>query len=566
VTATGPSPSVPVAETPDVDGAFPRLSEAQIESLAAEGERRSTDAGEVLYRAGDRARDFYVVLRGTVGLLDGYGGDERLVGVHGRGRFLGGIGLLTGRPMFLTAVVREPGEVMVVPAPRLRELTLKNPTLGDLIVRAYLVRNTLLIGIGAGLRIVGSAFDPRTRRLREFAARNRLPHRWIDLERHGEAEQLLRQLHVSPAETPLVLWQGTVLRNPTNAEVARAIGMSTVAAPAVVSDLVIVGAGPAGLAAAVYGASEGLAIVAVDAVATGGQAERSPRIENYLGFPTGLPGAELADRAVVQARKFGAEFGVPAEAVGLSGQDGYHVVRLDDGTTVTARAVLIATGARYRKLDVPRLAAFEGISVHYAATEVEVQTCRGDPVAVVGGGNSAGQAALHLAQQSPTVRLMIRGADLSATMSRYLIDRIERCAQIEVLRHTEVVELVGKGSLEALVTRDSRTGRQRRLEARALFVFIGAEPHTRWLADRIALDRHGFVLTGADARQVPDGATESVVDGGRSFLETSRAGVLAVGDVRSGSIKRVAAAVGEGSMAVRLVFEHLAGTERRADR
>jgi thioredoxin reductase (NADPH) len=364
----------------------------------------------------------------------------------------------------------------------------------------------------------------------------------------------------------LVLWHGTVLRNPTNAELARVIGLSTVRAAAVVSDLVIVGAGPAGLAAAVYGASEGLATLAVDAVATGGQAERSPRIENYLGFPTGLPGAELADRAVIQARKFGAEFGVPAEAVGLSGQDGYHVVRLDDGTTVTARAVLIATGARYRKLDVPRLADFEGISVHYAATEVEVQTCRGDPVAVVGGGNSAGQAALHLAQQSPTVRLMIRGADLGATMSRYLIDRIERSAQIEVLRHTEVVELVGKGSLEALVTRDNHTGQQRRLEARALFVFIGAEPHTRWLADRIALDRHGFVLTGADARQVPDGAIESVVDGGRSFLETSRAGVLAVGDVRSGSIKRVAAAVGEGSMAVRLVFGHLAGTQRRADR
>jgi thioredoxin reductase (NADPH) len=564
VTATGTPPAV---ETPDADGAFPRLTEAQIASLAAEGERRPTDAGQVLYRAGDRVGEFHVVLGGTVALVEGYGGDgERPVGVHGRGRFLGGIGLLTGRPMFLTAVVRDPGEVLVLPAARLRELTLENPTLGDVVVRAYLARNTLLIGIGAGLRIVGSAFDPGTRRLREFAARNRLPHRWIDLERHGEAEQLLRRLHVSPAETPLVLWQGTVLRNPTNAEVARAVGLSTVAAPEGVIDLVIVGAGPAGLAAAVYGASEGLTVIAVDGVATGGQAERSPRIENYLGFPTGLSGADLADRAVVQARKFGAEFGVPGQAVNLSGQDGFHVVGLDDGTTVTARAVLIATGARYRTLDVPRLADFEGLSVHYAATEVEVRTCRGDAVAVVGGGNSAGQAALHLAQQSPTVRLLIRGDDLSASMSRYLIDRIEQSPRIEVRRHTDVVGLAGNGSLEAVVTRDNRTGQQYRLDARALFVFIGAEPHTRWLADRIALDRHGFVLTGADARQVPDGATDPVVDGGRSFLETSRAGVLAVGDVRSGSIKRVAAAVGEGSMAVRLVFEHLAGTERRADR
>jgi thioredoxin reductase (NADPH) len=571
-----------VTETPDLDGAFPRLSDEQIDSLATAGERRPTEAGEVLYRAGDLDCGFIVVLAGKVALVEGYGDpDERPVGLHGRGRFLGGIGLLTGRPVFLTAVVREPGEVLVVPVPRLLELALKSPALGDLILRAYLRRGELLIGIGAGLRIIGSRYDPETRRLREFAARNRLPHQWIDLEQHGAAEALLRQLHVPAAETPLVLWRATVLRKPSNAELARMIGMPTVPPAAGAADLVVVGAGPAGLAAAVYGASEGLATVALDAVATGGQAERSPRIENYLGFPTGLSGMELADRAVIQARKFGARLGVPAEAVALGHRDGYHVVELDDGTTVTGRAVLIATGARYRTLDVPRLAELEGISVHYAATEIEVRMCRGDPVAVVGGGNSAGQAALHLAEQSPAVRLMIRGADLGADMSRYLVDRIEREPRIEVLLHTEVRALVGDGSLEAVVVEDDETGRRRRLDVRALFVFIGARPHTRWLADAVALDRHGFVLTGADAgrgadaadadggpggfsQSTVDGSPQSAVDGGRYVLETSRAGVFAAGDVRSGSIKRIASAVGEGSMAVRLVHEHLAGPAGRS--
>jgi thioredoxin reductase (NADPH) len=544
----------PAAETPDVDGSFPRLTEAQLDSLAPDGARRRTRAGEVLYRAGDVDCGFVVVLDGTVALVEGYGIEgEPPVGVHGRGRFLGGIGLLTGRPVFLTAVVREPGEVLVVPTERLRERALRDPALGDLILRAYLLRSALLLGLGAGFRVVGSGYDPDTRRLREFAARNRLPHRWLDLERDPEAEQLLQRLQVSPADTPLVLWRGQVLRNPSNAELGRQLGLPTLDAPELVSDLLIVGAGPAGLAAAVYGASEGLRTVAVDAVATGGQAERSPRIENYLGFPTGLSGGELADRAVIQAGKFGARLGVPAEAVALDERDGHHVVRFGDGTTVTSRAVVIATGARYRKLDVPGLADFEGVSVHYAATEIEVRMCQGDPVAVVGGGNSAAQAALHLAERSPAVRLLVRD-DPAATMSRYLLDRIGRTPRIEVLRHAEVRELLGEQTLDGLVVEDNRTGERRRIDAAALFVFIGAEPHTGWLAGRVALDRHGFVLTGASTVDTVD-----TVDGGRWLLETSRAGVFAVGDVRSGSIKRVAAAVGEGAMAVRLVHEHLSG-------
>jgi thioredoxin reductase (NADPH) len=550
----------PAAETPDVDGSFPRLTEAQLDSLAPDGARRRTRAGEVLYRAGDVDCGFVVVLDGTVALVEGYGIEgEQPVGVHGRGRFLGGIGLLTGRPVFLTAVVREPGEVLVVPTGRLRERALRDPALGDLILRAYLLRSALLLGLGAGFRVVGSGYDPDIRRLREFAARNRLPHRWLDLERDPEAEQLLRRLQVSPADTPLVLWRGQVLRNPSNAELGRQLGLPTLDAPELVSDLLIVGAGPAGLAAAVYGASEGLATVAVDAVGTGGQAERSPRIENYLGFPTGLSGGELADRAVIQAGKFGARLGVPAEAVALDERDGHHVVRFGDGATVTSRAVVIATGARYRRLDVPRLADFEGISVHYAATEIEVRMCRGDPVAVVGGGNSAGQAALHLAEQSPAVRLLVRGDDLAATMSRYLLDRIGRTPRIEVLRHAEVRELLGEQTLDGLVVQDNRTGERRRVDAAALFVFIGAKPHTGWLAGRVALDRQGFVLTGGSTVDGSIVDTVDIVDGGRWLLETSRAGVFAVGDVRSGSIKRVAAAVGEGAMAVRLVHEHLSG-------
>ena len=573
MTATERSAPDRLAETPDVDGAFPRLSDAQIELLAAEGTTRAVEAGEVLYRAGDVDCDFIVVLAGLVALVEEYGGErEQVAGVHGRGRFLGGIGLLTGRPVFLTAVVKERGEILALPAPRLRELALKNPALGDLVLRAYLCRSALLMGIGAGLRIIGSRFDPGTRRLREFAARNRLPHRWLDLETDHEAEELLRRLQVSPADAPLVLWRDKVLRNPDNAELARAVGLPTLHTlhtPNSVCDLLIVGSGPAGLAAAVYGASEGLATVAIDAVATGGQAERSPRIENYLGFPTGLSGEELADRAVIQAHKFGARLGVPAEAVSLAERDGYQVVRLADGSAVSGRAVVIATGARYRKLDVPRLADFEGLSIHYAATEIEVRMCGGDPVAVVGSGNSAGQAALHAAEHSPAVWLLVRGGHLGEHMSRYLVERIERNPRIEVALHTEVRELVGDGSLDAVVVEDNRTGRRRTLPARALFVFIGADPCTGWLAGSVTLDDHGFVLTGDEAtpvppdgaRSTPDGA-RSTMDGVRARLETSRRGVYAVGDVRGGSVKRVTAAVGEGAMAVQLVHEFLAGRSR----
>ncbi|ETK35313.1 FAD-dependent oxidoreductase [Microbispora sp. ATCC PTA-5024] len=546
-----------LTESPDLQGAYPRLSDTQMRTLAAHGERRPAHRDDVLFAEGDPCAAFFVVLSGKVATVKGYGVDDQVIRVHGAGRFLGELNVLTGQASFVTGVVAEDGEVLDVPVDELRRLVADDEILGDLVMRAYLIRRSMLIGLGAGFRIVGSRYSQDCRRLREFAARNRLPHRWIDLEQDAEVERFLRRMGITPAETPVVIWRGElVLRNPTNAELARAIGLPAPSARETVCDLLIVGAGPAGLAAAVYGASEGLATVVFDSVALGGQAGTSSRIENYLGFPAGISGGELAERAMIQARKFGAELSVPAEACALREHEGYHVVTLKEGTTVHARTLLIVTGVRYRRLDVPNLERYEGTSVYYAATEFEAQMCSRDPVVVVGGGNSAGQAALFLARQVACVRLLVREASLTRNMSRYLADEIEHHPRIRVMPNTEVRELAGEGTLEAVVVENNVTGERFTVEARAMFVFIGAEPYTRWLADEIALDSRGYILTGLDAAR---SGTKGVLDStGRPFpLETSRAGVFAAGDVRHGSIKRVASAVGEGAMAVRLVHEHL---------
>jgi thioredoxin reductase (NADPH) len=541
---------VAVVETPDLQGAFPRLTDAQLATIAARTERRPTRAGDVLYREGDAAYDFYVVGAGMVAIVSDYGtADESGFAVHGPGRFLGELSLITGQAALFTAVVREPGEVFVGPAEKLRRLVTQDAALGDIVLRAFLLRRELLIDAGVGLRIVGSRYSPDTRRLRDLCARNRVPHRWLDLEVDPSAEELIRRLGVTPEETPVVISADRVLRNPTNAELAAVVGLRHVSgAPSV--DLVVVGAGPAGLAAAVYGASEGLSTVIVDGVAAGGQAATSARIENYLGFPAGISGAELAERAVIQAEKFGAKLTVSAEAATLEAHDGGYVVALDDGAEVAARTVVIATGARYRKLEVPQLDEFEATSIYYAATQMEAQMCVGDPVVVVGGGNSAGQAAVFLSRHAVNVHLLIRGSDLGKDMSRYLVDQVEDNPGVTVLRNTEVREFVGeRGELQSLVVENNQTHERSSLPCRALFVFIGAEPYTRWLGDAIAFDEHGFILTGT---AVPEGEREPLL------FETNLAGVFAVGDVRCGSIKRVASAVGEGSMAVRLVHEHLA--------
>jgi thioredoxin reductase (NADPH) len=555
-----PASQAGLAETPDSHGGYPRLSDEQIAALSAHGERRRAEAGEVLFHEGDERYDFYVVLEGRVAILQGGDqiDDDTLIAVHGPHRFLGELSLLTGQAAFFSAVALDPSELLVVPVERLRDLVTQDTALGDLILRAYLIRRELLIGLGVGFRIVGSHFSPDARRLREFAARNRLPHRWIDVEDDPAAETMLRSLGIAPKDTPVVIWGREVLRNPTNADLARRIGLKGGEAPDGMVDVLVVGAGPSGLAASVYGASEGLETVAVDAVATGGQAGTSSKIENYLGFPSGISGAELAERATIQAEKFGARIGVPCQAVSLRRDDGHYVVGLDDGQELAARTVVVATGVHYRKLPIGGLEPYEGTSVFYAATLMEAQVCRNDPVVVVGGGNSAGQATVFLSRYAAEVHLVVREEDLAASMSRYLADRIERAPNVDLITHSEVRAVSGNGALEAVVIEDNRTGERRTLPARALFVFIGAEPHTAWLGDQVALDESGYVLTGHEAADAAAGNGHwEGVERAPLLLETSLPGVLAVGDVRRGSIKRVASAVGEGSMAVRLVHEHL---------
>ena len=542
-------------EPEDRNGAFPRLGPEQRARLRAIGVVRTVEAGEVLFREGDAGYDFFLVESGVVAIVQGYGHENRVIAVHGAHRFLGEVNLLTGSRPYLSAVVRDAGEVVQVPAARLAELVSGDEELSNIILRAFLARRELLIDIGAGVKLVGSRYSRCTHRLREFLVRNRMPFQWMDLEDDEEADALLQALGICAAETPVVISGEGVLRNPSNAEVAKLLGFGSRGAPPPMCDLVIVGAGPAGLAAALYGASEGLDTQAIDKIAFGGQASTSARIENYLGFPTGISGSELAERAILQARRLGARMVVPAKAVGLTADNAHYTVELSDGSVVNGRTLIVATGAQYRKLDLPELDRYEGVGVYYAATQAEAHMCAGDPVVIVGGGNSAGQAAMFLSQRSSGCRLMIRGGDLSKSMSRYLIDELENRPQVELMRNTEVVELKGDPALEAVVVIDNRTGERRELEAKALFVFIGADPHTDWLRGHVAMDEHSFLITGRDLQGDQLDAHE---DRRPLFLETSRPGIFAVGDVHSGSVKRVASAVGEGSMAVRLVHQRLA--------
>lgn len=540
-----------VEEPVDRDGAFPRLGDEQRVKLRELGMVRPVQSGDVLFRAGDASADFFVVESGAVAIVQGYGEENRVIAVHGPHRFLGELNLLTGSRIYLTAVVRDAGELIQVPVARLRQIVAQDSELSNLI----LARRSILIEAGTGMKVVGSRYSRDTRRLREFLARNRMPYQWIEVETDEEADTLLQALGVAPEETPVVVGEGNrVLRNPSNSQLGAALGLGTRGAPPAMCDLVIVGGGPAGLAAAVYGASEGLDTQAIDAVAFGGQASTSSRIENYLGFPAGISGSELAERAAIQAEKFGARLAIPAQAVGLVREDGHFAIELAGGDIVNGRSMIVATGAQYNKLDVPALEKYEGLGVYYAATRSEAMLCAGDAVMIVGGGNSAGQAAIFLSHQA-RCRLLIRGDDLGKSMSRYLVDEIERHPQVEVCTRCEVVELGGEDVLEAVVIRDNRTGSLREQDCKALFVLIGASPHTGWLAGQVAMDEHCFLLAGGELGEEDLDAYH----GERAlFLETSQPGVFVVGDVRSGSIKRVASAVGEGSMAVALVHQRLA--------
>ena len=549
--------SPPLAETPDIYGAYPRLSDDQIATLEAGGARRAVDAGETLVREGECSDYFFVILSGKVAVTTtDDAGNRHVIRVHGPGRFLGELGDLEGQAAFYTAEVVEPGEVLVVPTERVRALVAHDPVLSDLILRAYLLRRSLLIQEESGFRIIGSCYSPDTARLREFAARNRLPHRWIDLERDKHAERLLQRFGVSAQDAPVVIWGGEVLRNPTNTELARRVGLPVPDTVPDESDVVVVGAGPAGLGAAVYAASDGLTTAAMERIATGGQAGTSSRIENYLGFPGGISGADLAERAVLQAGKFGARIIVSAEITRLESGGGQHRVTLADGGSVVARAVVLAMGARYRRLAVPGIESFEGNGVYYAATFQEALMCGTGPVVIVGGGNSAGQAAVFLAAQVSRVYVLIRGDDLNKTMSRYLVDQINRHPRVTVRPCTEIRQVHGNGALTAVLTEDKRTGERHSIQTRALFVFIGADPNTSWLAGAIELDDHGFVPTGPAALYSDTDGNQGRTQRQPMMLETSRPGVFAVGDVRSGSVKRVASAVGEGSMAIRQIHEH----------
>jgi thioredoxin reductase (NADPH) len=541
-------------ENPDLR---PLLGELQLKILRSYGREHQVVNGDVLFADGDQTYDMIVVLEGEIQIVEHHGrADESVIISYGPREFIGEMSLLTGQRAYLSAVVAAGGRVLRIPTEQVKVIMSEEPDLSELILRAFLLRHARLTNLGSGPVLVGSRFDADTHRLLEVLARNRLPSKWLELEGSPEAEALLRELDVPIADLPIVILAGdSLIRNPSNLELLDALGLAEAPAEdrSEVCDLLVVGGGPAGLAAAVYGASEGLATTIAEGTALGGQAGTSTRIENYLGFPAGLSGEELAARAVLQAQKFGVRVKLGAGANALSSTAGLHHVSFDDGETVTAKSVIIATGARYNRLPIDRLPDFEGVGVYYAATQMEAKACSGGPVVVVGGGNSAGQAALYLARTCVDVRVVIRAASLASSMSRYLIDQIERHPQIHILPKTEVTGLLGDEKLDGITLRDNATQRSSQVPACGLFVFIGANPCTSWLDGQLAQDDHGFLLAGPDLPANLGGGADPVP----LIFETSRPGVFCVGDARSRSIKRVAAAVGEGSVAVRLVFERL---------
>ena len=542
--------------------AWPELSDEQIAELTPFGTERTVKAGDVLYRAGDMDYDFFVVLEGEVAILRANAGkDDAPLARHGRHRFLGELNMLTGQRVYVTARVVQAGRVLVLEREQLQHVMSSRPHLSDVIFGAFVARREILrTGDGASaIRIIGSRFSPGAVALHSFALRARLPHTWIDLEDVDDPGVMLASLGARLNDAPVVITPTAMLRRPTTGEFAEHLGLTHRATPGSVVDLVVVGTGPAGLAASVYGASEGLNTISLDSVAYGGQAGSSSRIENYVGFPNGVSGEELAQRAALQAMRLGARLNAPCEVAGLRIEPGFHVIVLADRSEIPCRAVIVASGARYRRLDVKDLARFEGAGVYYAATDLEARICRELDVVVVGGGNSAGQAAIYLAQDHQCqVTLVIRRDTLDLTMSHYLIERIEAEARITVRTNTEVRALGGDERLARATLEHTPSGQQETIDCAGLFCFIGAEPATRWLGDCVALDRDGFVLTD---RSLPDHVVAGAFAARAPLpFETSLPGVFAVGDVRQGSTKRVAAAVGEGSSAVRSVCDYLAST------
>ncbi|HTZ65838.1 MAG TPA: FAD-dependent oxidoreductase [Solirubrobacteraceae bacterium] len=535
------------------DVAFPVLSASELDELRPFGVEQPVAGGSMLFEAGEASWDLFVLLEGRAEVVAPSAAEAEPIATYGPGGFAGELNLLTRQRRSLSCRVTEAGRVLVIAEDQFHRLMAARPLLGEKIFNALLARREILReGEGAqAIRIVGSRYSPEAMSLRAFADHSHLAAAWIDVEDAEDQQALLESLGLSMQDTPAVITATETLRRPTPGEFAEHLGLTFHPTPGYIFDLVVVGSGPAGLAAAVYGASEGLRTVSLDAMAIGGQAGSSSRIENYAGFPNGISGGDLTGRAAVQAMRLGARLNAPCEVVGLRTEPAFHVVILADGSEIPTRGVIIASGARYVRLAVEDLERFEGAGVYYAATDLEARVCGGTSVLVVGGGNSAGQAALYLAQNGCRVTIAIRRDNLGASMSQYLVERIENDGRIELITGVEVQRLLGEDRLQQVVLKSTDTGELKTLDCASLFCFIGARPATEWLDDRVLLDRKAFVLTD---RQLParPGVQPALP------YETSMPGVFAAGDVRSGSMKRVAAAVGEGSSAVRSVHERLA--------
>ncbi|HEX9460430.1 MAG TPA: FAD-dependent oxidoreductase, partial [Thermoanaerobaculia bacterium] len=535
-----PPPLEPIASSTD-EHLFPRLTDAQIERIATHGHRRAVARGDVLVEVGQKVVPFFVVVDGEMQVLRPSGGTETLIVTHQHGQFSGEGTMITGRRALSRIRVSEPGEVIELDREQLLVLIQTDAELSEILMRAFILRRSALIARGLGdVVVIGSAHCAGTLRVKEFLTRNGHPYAYVDLDRDAEAQELLDRFHVSAADVPVLICRGdVVLRNPSNQRIAECLGFNPAIDPAQLHDVVIVGAGPAGLSAAVYGASEGLDVLVFESNVPGGQAGSSSRIENYLGFPTGISGLELTGRAYAQAQKFGAQIMIAKGAARLTCDRHPFAVQTDDGQRVLARALVIATGAEYRRPSFENATRFEGAGLYYGATPMEAQLCVGEEVIVVGGGNSAGQAAVFLAQSVKHVHMLVRADGLADSMSRYLILRIEDNPGITLHPHAEIAGFEGENHLERVRWRDKETGDAETHDIRHVFMMTGAAPNTGWLEQCIALDDKGFIKTGPDLSPDDLAAAGWPLTRPPYLLETSRPGVFAVGDVRGGNIKRV---------------------------
>jgi thioredoxin reductase (NADPH) len=541
-----------------IEKIFPKLTPAQIRRVAAHGHMRVVERGEVLVEQGDTSVPFFVVITGELEIVRPSAAYETLVTVHGSGQFTGEVNTLSGRRSFFRVRATKPGKVIELDHQHMLTLVQTDAELGEILMRAFILRRVELVAAGVGdIVLIGSTHSAGTLRIKEFLMRNGHPYSYIDLERDPDVQNLLDSFQISASEIPVLICQGqVVLRNPGNQQIADCLGFNESIDQTQVRDLVVIGAGPSGLAAAVYGASEGLDVLVLETSSPGGQAGSSSRIENYLGFPTGISGQELAARAYLQAQKFGAEM-LMAKATRLVCDRKPYVIEVESGARISARTVVIATGAQYRRLPLENLSRFEGAGIYYGATFVEAQLCGGEEVIVVGGGNSAGQAAVFLAQTAKRVHMLVRSTGLAESMSRYLIRRIEKSPTIVFRPQTEIVALEGGDHLYSVHWRNGQTGQTEQHEISHVFVMTGADPNTRWLNGCVALDAKGFIKTGPDLSPENLSAADWPLTRQPYLLETSLPGVFAVGDVRGGSIKRVASAVGEGSIAISVVHKVL---------